>query len=86
MLELLTLPHGMQFRASGVSVNAANATTGLPQQMSEDWILNVALRLERVGKKEVAEMLRSNTSKIQKYITVVNKSSQQVNILKMGAF
>ena len=72
--------------SGGVSVNAANATTGLPKQMSDDWIENVVQRLEKAGKKDVAAMLRNNPSKIQKYITVVNKSSQQVNVLKLGAF
>jgi len=72
--------------SGGVSVNAANANTGLPQQMSDDWIINVVQRLEKAGKNDIATMLKKHQSKVQKYITVVNKSTQQVNVLKLGTF
>ena len=87
----------MQFRASGVSVNAANATTGLPQQMSDDWIQNVADRIIdaanktsdetlRQNKIAIADMLTLNRDKISKVVTVVNKDSKQINILKLGDY
>ena len=83
----------------GVSVNAANTTTRLPQQMSDDWIQNVAGRIRNSAnqitdtalkneRNKIADMLtdQSNRSKISKYATVVNKDDGIVNILKLGSF
>ncbi|MCV9388650.1 hypothetical protein [Reichenbachiella ulvae] len=85
--------------SGGVSVNAANTSTQLPQQMSDNWIKNVAARIRDSAKKitdpvlrnerdKLADMLtkQSNRSKISKYVTVVNKDDGVVNILKLGSF
>lgn len=70
----------------GIKLSDANPNTGLPVQMSDAWIQNVAVRLRRAGKVDVAEMLINNQAKIQKYATVVDKASGQVNLLKLGNY
>lgn len=72
--------------SGGVSVNAANTSTRLPQQMSDDWIENVAQRLRDSGKEDFANMLINYSDRINKIVTVVNKETDQVNLLKLGEF
>jgi hypothetical protein len=59
--------------------------------MSDPWIQDVATRLANTGNAtdaQVAAMLRnpSNISMIVKYLTVVNKATGDINILKLGSF
>ncbi len=65
--------------------------------MSDDWITNVAGRIRQAANKTsdeilkknkiaIADMLILNKDKISKVITVVNKESKQINILKLGNY
>lgn len=54
--------------------------------MSDNWIQNVAAILKKAGKDEIADMLVLNKLKIQKVITVVNKETKKVDVLKLGKF
>jgi hypothetical protein len=75
----------------GVSLNQGNLNTGLPTQMSDQWIDYVARKLRETGdpsKMAVADMLlnTNNSSKIKKYVTAINKSTGDINILNLGIF
>lgn len=83
----------------GVSVSPANPSTGLPVQMSDRWIDNVANRIRddasriadpvlKQQKLDIANMLLdpNNLAKIEKYLIVVNKSTGEINILKLGTY
>ena len=85
--------------SGGASLSPANANTGLPIQMSDNWVDNVANRIRNKANKisdpilkqqklDVANMLQdpANLPKINKHLTVVNKSTGQINILKLGTY
>lgn len=74
--------------SGGIKLNDANLNTGLPIQMSDAWIQNVALRLQQAGKNAVADMLLNPAfrNKISKYAIVVDKTTGQINILKLGTY
>ena len=74
--------------SGGIKLSDANPNTGLPVQMSDAWIQNVAGRLKQAGKGDVADMLLNPAfrNKISKYATVVDKTTGQINILKLGTY
>ncbi len=75
----------------GVTLNDGNTSTGLPIQMSDSWIQHVAQKLIQTGdanKIAIGNMLQNpaNANIIQKYLTVVNKSTGDINVLKLGTY
>ncbi len=75
--------------ASGVMMNAANQSSGLPVQMSHDWIQYVAGKLRQTGNPDkiaIGDMLLNNPNLIEKYVTVVNKITGDINILRLGFY
>ncbi len=68
----------------GASVDGGNS--GLPIQMSDAWIQNVAQRLINNGKADFGNMLLNNTGLITKYLIVVNKTTGDINVLKLGSY
>ena len=80
----------------GVKLSAENTVTGLPSQMSNDWIRDVADRLARTNdpaKMAIAKMLENqiklgNASIIQKFVIAVDKTNNTtpIYILKLGKY
>jgi hypothetical protein len=59
--------------------------------MSNQWIEYVAQKLIDTGdpnKIAIGQMIQNpaNLSKIEKYVTVVNKKTGDINILKLGTY
>jgi hypothetical protein len=72
--------------SSGVKLAEADPITGLPAQMSDAWIQNVADRLEIAGKIEAANLVRNHTGLIEKVVVTVNLNTKDINLLKLGNF
>jgi Fibronectin type III domain len=76
--------------AKGVVLNSPNTATGLPAQMSDQWILYVAGKLEdtdadAIGQK-IQNFMNYNRSKVIKYVNAVDKSSGNFLILKLNSY
>ena len=75
--------------AGGVSLNGANPTTGLPIQMSDQWVQHVAQKLIDTNdptKIAIGQMLQNNPSLVKKYLTVVNRKTGDINVLRLGSY
>jgi hypothetical protein len=76
----------------GVSLNQGNLNTGLPTQMSIDWVRYVAEKLKQTGipeKVAIGDMLLLHTTPngiVKRNITVVNKQTGDINILNLGIY
>ena len=80
----------------GVKLSAENTATGLPAQISEQWLRDVAIRLKKTNdpaKMAIASMLENqlnlgNTSIIQKFVIAVDKTNNTtpIYILKLGKY
>ena len=77
----------------GVKLNDADNITGLPNQMSNDWVRYVADKLiesgnntGNVSKIAVGNMIKNNPNLIERVVTTVNKKTGDINILKLGIF
>ncbi|RXK86055.1 hypothetical protein [Filimonas effusa] len=71
---------------AGVTLAPENANTGLFAQMSDDWIQNVVERLRNAGKIEQANLIEGNHAIIEKIVITVNKSTGDINLLKLGNY
>jgi hypothetical protein len=76
---------------AGVTLSGPNGITGLPSQMSDEWIQYVANKLinnpltEQLGNK-INQLLQYDRSKIIKYVSAVDKSKAELNFLKLGNY
>jgi hypothetical protein len=70
----------------GLTLNQPNVTTGLPAQMSDDWIQNVANNLKNAGRLEISDMIIFNPKLINKYVSAVDTVRGEINILKLDNF
>ncbi|WP_217643745.1 hypothetical protein, partial [Flavobacterium frigoris] len=79
-----------QMKQAGNVVLNSPASTGLPAQMSDDWIKYIAReKLKNLGvdKTKLANTILSNQSSfIQKYVVAVDKTAGEVNFLKLGNY
>lgn len=78
-----------QMNANGsVSLNQGNFDTGLPIQMQENWIRYIAkeklINLDGLQKQTATAIENSPKGFIQKYITAVDKTTGEINFLKLG--
>ncbi|MFZ6011683.1 MAG: hypothetical protein ACOYXT_15175, partial [Bacteroidota bacterium] len=75
---------------SGTKLNGPNQASGLPTQMSDDWIfVHVQGKLIDTNvqeKVDLAVSLLTNRSKVIKYVTAVDKSTGEINFLKLSTF
>lgn len=76
---------------SGIVLNPPSGTTPLPAQMSDEWIRYVADKLtanpntKKLGDK-IKELLDFDRSKIQKYVSSVDKMQGEINFLKLDKY
>jgi len=70
-------------------LNAANVSIRLPVQMTEDWLKCVARnKLNGLGglKQQTANaIINAPAGFIQKYVVAVDKTTGQINFLKLGS-
>jgi hypothetical protein len=80
---------GKQMSNGSASLNGANASTGLPVQMTESWIRYIAdNKLDGLGglKEATAKAIQNSAPGfIQKYVVAVDKTTGQINFLKLGS-
>ena len=66
------------------------ASTGLPVQMSDDWLRYISReKLQILGgdKTKLSNRILSNQSSfIQKYVVAVDKTAGEINFLKLGNY
>ncbi|RXK86059.1 hypothetical protein [Filimonas effusa] len=72
--------------SGGITPAPRNINTGLPAQMSDDWIRDVATRLRDAGKVAQADLVEANLLSIEKVVVTVNKNTGDVNLLKLGNY
>lgn len=70
----------------GLALNQPNVSTGLPAQMSDEWIRNVANSLYNVGKIEISDMIIFNPKLITKYVSAVDTVRREINFLKLCSY
>jgi len=71
---------------NGLILNPPNPSTGLPAQMSEDWINDVSQNLRNAGKSEIADMIDDHPNLIVKYVSAVDKALGEINFLKLDKY
>lgn len=69
--------------SGGVDLSSGNSSSGLPPQMSKEWINNVISRMRNEGNDELADLLEDNESLIQKQVFAVDKESGEIHIGKL---
>ncbi|WP_131458260.1 hypothetical protein [Jiulongibacter sediminis] len=69
-----------------MKLNNPNPPTGLPAQMSDGWIDYVAGRLNDEGKTSVSNMIILNKNKLTKYVSAIDRTKGELNILKLGNY
>jgi hypothetical protein len=72
--------------SAGIGLQPANPSTGLAVQMSDTWIQQVSARLRQAGKTAEADLIDNNPLLIEKYVITVNKSTGDINILRLGNY
>ena len=81
---------GKQMTNGSATLNSASNTTALPVQMRDSWIDYIANEklLKQTGlQKQTGEAIISfGSNNIQKYVVAVDKSTGQINFLKLGSF
>jgi hypothetical protein len=71
---------------SGMTLNPPSPATGLPAQMSEDWINDVSQNLRNAGKLEISDMVDNYPNLIIKYVSAVDKVLGEINFLKLDKY
>ncbi|NCI48223.1 hypothetical protein [Sediminibacterium soli] len=74
--------------AGNIKLNAANTQTLLKPQMSDKWIEDVIDRMKSQGGnlEALSDLLKANESKIVKTVTGVDRSMQEIVILKLAKY
>jgi hypothetical protein len=72
--------------ASGLVLNSPNKATGLPAQMSDEWIRFVIDKLRDSGKREIADMISNNRNILSKYINTIDKSDGNIVVIKLANY
>lgn len=76
--------------AGTVSLNASNQATGLPSQMSDDWIEDVIGRMVEEGgdlETQANTILTAyNSGNLKKVVTAVDKNTGEIVIVKLANF
>jgi hypothetical protein len=80
-----------QMSSSGSStLSGPNSNTGLPSQMSDNWINYVANKLKNTSNVELAfkieELQLTNTGFIKKYVAAIDKAKGELNFLKLDNY
>jgi hypothetical protein len=73
----------------GVKLNTPSNSTPLPAQMSDEWIDYVAGKLKNLGgdKTKLSNtILAAPPGTIKKYVSAVDKSTGEINFLKLGNY
>jgi len=89
--EIIIISEGKQVNSNGgITLRGENKSSGLPAQMSDDWIENVARRMQEPKNTIVTKNLKSiisrNKGKITKIIIAVDKSTGEINILRLEKY
>lgn len=71
---------------NGLRLNAPSKTTNLPAQMSDEWIEFVGQKLRQSGKTNIADMIRDYDDIIVKYVSAVDKTTGEINFLKLDKY
>lgn len=86
-----------QMKPAGNVVLNSPASTGLPAQMSDDWVQYIQNKIRaeansitnpvlKQQKLDFANMIRDFDNKITKYVSAVDKTQGEINFLKLGAY
>lgn len=70
--------------SGGVDLSSGNSSSGLPPQMSDEWIADVILRLRQEGNNELADLLDANLDLIEKQVFAVDKHTGEIHIGKLN--
>lgn len=81
--EKIFICESKQQWSAGVQLNPADVNTGLPAQMTNAWIQDVTGRLRNAGKTAIADLIDYNMNIVHKTVVTVNKSTGDINILKL---
>jgi hypothetical protein len=76
---------------NGVTLNPPSGNTPLPAQMSDEWIQYVADKLSKNTNTEVLgdkilEIMNFDRNRISKYVSAINKTTGEINFLKLGQY
>jgi len=88
--EIIIIESKQMSSSGSASLSGPNGNTGLPSQMSDDWINYVATdKLDGLGglKQQTADaIISAPNGSIDKYVAAVNKTTGEINFLKLGTF
>ncbi|NCI45621.1 hypothetical protein [Sediminibacterium soli] len=74
--------------AGNIKLNAGNPQTPLAPQMSDRWVEDVIRKMKAQGGNldALANVLSANEDKIVKTVTAVDKSTQEIVVLKLAKY
>ncbi|NCI45014.1 hypothetical protein [Sediminibacterium soli] len=74
--------------AGNIKLNARNTQTQLDPQMSDKWVNDLLLKMELQGGnlKILSDVLAANKDKILKTVTAVDRSMQEIVILRLAKY
>lgn len=94
-IDEVIISESKQLNGAGVKVNRANKTSGLPQQMTSEWVQNVANRMETTGiskgnpqqvklGKLINRMVDNHRHKIIPSVTAINTDTAEILVQKIN--
>ena len=89
--EIIIIESKQMSTSGSVSLNGENLTTGLPNQMSDDWITYVATKLKNTNSNptlgnKIEDLMLIDPEKIKKYVSAVDKADGSINFLKLNSY
>ncbi len=88
--EIIIIESKQMSSSGSASLSGPNTNTGLPSQMSDNWINYVATdKLDGLGglKQQTADaIISASNGSIQKYVAVVDKTTGEINFIKLANF
>ena len=74
-----------------ISLNGVNASTGLPSQMSDEWVKKVIEKMRKSDNQDIVNLANKlnialKENKIQKLVTAVDKSTGEIVVTSLGKF
>lgn len=94
-IDEVIISESKQLNGAGIKVNRGNKNSGLPQQMTPEWVQNVANRMvaagDRNGKpdqkklgKLLNEMVDKHRQKIIPSVTAINTDTAEILVQKIN--
>ena len=88
-IDEIIVAESKQFTGGSVQLSGASNSTGRPSQMTDEWGVYVADKLDASGKENLADFVKEalNDNKLTKVVTVVDRTGGQleggINIIKV---